>query len=420
MRLLTKTTIYFLIALIPILVTAGFFLFESFSNELNRRMDEELLQQEAQWIRYLQSQAASGTTVLLQTQEVFISPVDVAPTRLPRFSTIAGEGEFNDKAVPVRQLTHVVEVYGIPYLIQLKRSQQQRLMLVANVTRIMFLVFVTLFIFTILVNFIISQSVWKPFKSSLQKIRNVELQKIEAIHFEKTNIKEFNELNDSLNHMVGKIYQDYISIREFTENAAHEMQTPLAVAQSKLEVLLQDEHLADEQVKAIIQAGDSLSRLSKLNQSLLLLAKIENNQFATHHVISLRETVNKYLELFNEMLIDKNITVSTNMMNDWKLQLHPFLADSLISNLLGNAIKYNKPNGQLYVRLVGKKLVVSNTSLLPAIESTRIFKRFISGSAGSHSTGLGLAIAKKICDMHSLNIRYNFANGLHEFEVSQE
>src|SRR4029077_565785 len=126
------------------------------------------------------------------------------------------------------------------------------------------------------------------------------LQRLENIHFEITNIKEFNELNTALNEMTQKIYLDYVNMKEFTENAAHEMQTPVAIVQGKLELLLQDDNLKDEQIDSLLQASEALNRLSKLNQSLLLLTKIENKQYESTGSINLSVVVEKYIKLFDE------------------------------------------------------------------------------------------------------------------------
>jgi signal transduction histidine kinase len=285
----------------------------------------------------------------------------------------------------------------------------------------MLLVFAGLFGTTLLFNWLISKKLWKPFKHSLEKIRGAELNKMEAIHFEETNIKEFNELNSSLNSMAGKIYNDYVNMKEFTENAAHEMQTPLAVVQSKLELLLQDSNLKDEQVDSIMQASTALSRLSKLNQSLLLLAKIENNQYETNDIISLTDVTKKYLQLFNEVIKDRRVNVETHFNEEFDIKLHPLLADSLVSNLVGNAVKYNYEDGSITITIDKNKYQIRNTSRLPPIDPQQLFKRFNnSKNRLDSSNGLGLAIVKKIADTHNLLITYHAENGFHDFYIEKK
>jgi signal transduction histidine kinase len=421
MRLLTKTTIFFFAALVPLVVAAGFFVYNSFIKELNERLDQELVTEEIQWVRYLQSQAETGITFILRTPELMVAPVDAQPTKYPSIQTTTGYDQQEKRTETFRQLTHVVRVNSTVYLITIRKSQEQRTALVANITRILLLVIVVLFIFTVLINWLINQSIWKPFRRSLQKIRTADLQKMEAIHFEENNIKEFNELNASLNEMSSKIYSDYLNMKEFTENAAHEMQTPVAVAQGKLELLLQDPQLDAKQVEYIVQASDALTRLSKLNQSLLLLAKIDNHQYDTHEAVSLSRVSNKYISLFEGHINTKQLTVEIDVREDWMLNIHPFLADSLLSNLIGNAIKYNFTKGIIRITIQQGYFKISNTSKQGAINEQEIFKRFSRKKEyADNSSGLGLAIVKKICDTHNLHIHYHEADGMHHFIFKQK
>ena len=240
---------------------------------------------------------------------------------------------------------------------------------------------------------------------------------MEAIHFEKTNIQEFNELNASLNYMTGKMYADYVNMKEFTENAAHEMQTPVAVVLSKLELLLQDDNLKDEQVQSILESTTALSRLSKLNEGLLLLAKIGNNQYETTEEIDLAELTKKYLHLFDEFIKEKQLNVKTNFQGNFIINLHPGIAGSLISNLLGNAIKYNYNGGTIEMTISKSDYHISNTSMENPIESEKLFTRLrVSGEGREPSNGLGLAIVKKIIDVNNLLIAYNAKNGIQTFD----
>src|SRR5438128_12387820 len=91
MRLLTKTTLYFLIAIVPLLFAGGFYLYRQFSKEMNHRMDEELIAEEVQWVRYLQSEADNGTTFILRTPEIIIYPVDAPVTAYPTIEDFYGE-----------------------------------------------------------------------------------------------------------------------------------------------------------------------------------------------------------------------------------------------------------------------------------------------------------------------------------------
>jgi signal transduction histidine kinase len=399
-----------------LLVIAGFYLFNQFSKELNSRSDKELLQDEAAWIEYLQTEVAGGVTFILKTPDISIYPVD-APTN--DYATIT-DVKTSLTEVPYRQLSQVISIYGTSYQVIIKKSQEQKAALIANTTKIILLVFAGLFIATILFNWIISKNLWEPFYRSLNIIRRTDLQRIQETHFEDTNTKEFNELNAALNSMAEKIHNDFINMKEFTENAAHEMQTPLSAAQSKLELLLQNERLHDEDVQLILDATTSLSRLAKLNQGLLLLAKIENYQYKTATTLSLTEVTKKYLRLFSELIQDKQLAVKTNFENEFTIQLHPLLADSLVSNLLGNAIKYNYIGGSVEIAITQNSYRISNTSHSPSIPKEKLFKRFTSGTSEENSNGLGLAIVKKIADTHGLLVSYHAENSITGFEIRKK
>src|SRR5665213_3271027 len=240
MKLLTKTTLYFLAAMVILLVFSGYYLFRQFNNELNEKSDKELLSDEMNWVQYLTTGIENGTAFILRTPELTIFPTEVPANVYPVIADVGDADVRSNNKILYRQLSQVVSVSGFRYQIIIKKSQQQKAALVTNFTRVMLFVFGGLFLAAIIFNWAISRRLWKPFKRSLQKIRTAELQKMKAIHFEETNTKEFNELNASLNYMTEKMYADFANMKEFTEDAAHEMQTPIAVVQSKLELLLQD------------------------------------------------------------------------------------------------------------------------------------------------------------------------------------
>lgn len=417
-KLLTKTTLYFLLTMVPLLAVAGFYLVNQFSKEINYRSDKELISDEIEWIQYLESEVDNGTTFMLKTPELSVYPVNAPVSHYPSISSIYGYTAKGNEKIPYRQLSQVVSIIGTPYQIVIRQSQQQKTALVTDVTRIMLFVFAGLFAATLIFNWAISKRLWKPFRHSLNKIRSAELQKMEAIHFENTNTQEFNELNTSLNYMTNKMYRDYINMKEFTENAAHEMQTPVAVVHSKLELLLQDDNLTEDQVQSILHSTTALSRLSKLNEGLLLLAKIENHQYDTTAEINLNDLTKKYLHLFGEFIKEKQLNIKTTFDGEFMIKLHAVLAGSLVANLLGNAIKYNYDGGNVEIIVSEDKYHISNTSAKEPIESKKLFTRLhMTNDSGETSNGLGLAIVKKIADVNNLRIAYHAQDGVHSFAI---
>jgi signal transduction histidine kinase len=419
MKLLTKTTLYFLLAIIPLLAASGYLLFSRFNEQINERADKELVYEELQWIDYLDAATATGNNFILRSPDLLIYPEDGPVTNAPTLSTTYGARAKDGVQIPFRQLSDVIAVNGVAYRIFIRKSQEQKLALVANIATSMLVVFGGLLMATLLFNWIISRRLWHPFYASLHKIQNIELPKMQALRFEESSTEEFNQLNASLNTMAAKIHSDYITVKEFTEDAAHEMQTPLAVAQSKLELLLQDSALNATQAEAVVQATVALQRLGKLNQSLLLLAKIDNNQYEATATINLVDVTKKYLSLFDAVLKDKQLAIETAFTGDFEARLHPFLADSLVSNLLGNAIKYNYGEGKITLRASADEYRICNTSKQSSLNPENLFRRFkTSADNGVSSNGLGLAIVKKITDANGLVVRYEAKNDLHCFCIS--
>jgi signal transduction histidine kinase len=264
----------------------------------------------------------------------------------------------------------------------------------------------------------LSKNIWQPFYNTLRKLQNYTVENTEPLALEPSGIDEFNDLQKSLEELTQRTKHAYLGQKEFAENASHEMQTPLAVAQTKLELLLQDPGIHASQMEAISQAATSLQRLSKLNQSLLVLAKIENQQYEPATAIDLTDVTKKYLHLFSEIITDKQIVVDTEFTGSFEVKLHPFLADSLISNLLGNAIKYNHTGGKIKVAVNSMQYFIENTSHEPAIDARQLFKRFGNSNNNGRSTGLGLAIVKKIAETHQLSISYRHISSMHQFILS--
>ncbi|MBV8253505.1 MAG: HAMP domain-containing histidine kinase [Chitinophaga sp.] len=418
MKLLTRSTLYFLIIMLPIFAIGAGYLFKKFDKEIRHETDEELINDKIQWMRYLDTAKVDNAVLLLKTPEFSLTPTDQPIQQKPKLNGVRIYQEPEDSYAPFRELSQVISFHGHNYLLVMRKSQIEKDDLLKNIIHVMLLAFAGLLFFAILFNFIISKKVWRPFYDTLDKIRHLQLSKTVIPQFNKTKVHEFNQLNDALNSMTTRISQDYTTMKELTEDAAHEMQTPLAIVQGKLELLLQDDTLSEEQLKAITQSSDELQRLSRLNHNLLLIAKIENQQFHFTERTDMAAVTDKYLQLFDELMAEKQITIESDIQPaNW--QLHPALADILVSNLLGNAIKYNMPGGSIRVTLSATTLVITNSSDYTEIPESSLFQRFKKQQVShSASNGLGLAICKKITDAAGLNISYHFQSPFHTFTVT--
>ncbi|MEP6713313.1 MAG: HAMP domain-containing sensor histidine kinase [Ferruginibacter sp.] len=417
MKLLTKTTLYYLIFTLPLLLLSGWFLYTRIEKSLKEEIDEELLNSKELWIEHIKTISGDSNILLLSNPFIQVEKSSDYSNEDVYADTLLYQPVEKEK-VPYRNLSSWFKRGDQSYKLSFQRSVLEQEDVFKNLILLMCFVFGGMLALFLLINLYINKKVWKPFNISLEKITSLNMQQLQGVHFDKVSIREFNALNRSLNSMTSKMNTDFISMKTFTQNASHEIQTPLAIIQSKLEVLLQDSKLTEEQFLAISSASEATQRLSRLNQSLLLITRIENNQFAAEEKLSIGSIIEKYLSFFAEMMVQKKITVRREIKNDWEVFIHPSLADMLVSNLLSNAIKYNNAGGEINISIVGKMLIISNSSDLPQIKKDKIFHRFSKHDTAT-GNGLGLAIVKEICDANNLSLNYRSAFGFHEFIIKE-
>lgn len=418
MRLITKTTLYYLLFTLPLLLLSGWFLYSRIQVSLKEEVGEELESSKEIWITHFNT--FSQDTGLMELNNPFVQIIKSDSFTDKSFFSDTMLYELPDKElVPYRKLTFWIKKDQQAYRVSLQRSVLEQDDVFQNLFLIMCIVFGGILLLFLIINLYINKKVWRPFNTSLEKITSINMQHMEAVQFEKVSVKEFNELNKALNKMVVKMNSDFTSMKKFTENASHEIQTPLAIIQSKLELLLQQSNLSQEQFSLISSAGEATQRLSRLNQSLLLITRIENYQYKATKRISLGKVIEENILLFKELSEQKDIKILTELTQDWDLFINESLAEMLISNLLINAIKYNHSNGKIKIELTQNTLSISNTSDAVMIENTSLFKRFSSNSK-STGNGLGLAIVKEICDTNNLNIMYKYSENMHRFIIKEK
>jgi signal transduction histidine kinase len=187
--------------------------------------------------------------------------------------------------------------------------------------------------------------------------------------------------------------------------------------QSKLEFLMQSEYLKMDDKQTISTVYSATQRLSKLNKTLLILSKIENQQYSQKEEIQINDVVNNQLEIFEEFIASKNLTISKNLSLDVKVTANPLLFDMVVSNLISNAIKHNYENGSIEIKTNELFISVANTGRPTSISSEALFERFKKDSNSTESFGLGLAIVKKVCDVSGWNIKHSFSDNKHYFTL---
>jgi len=263
----------------------------------------------------------------------------------------------------------------------------------------------------------LSKKLWHPFHDTLQKLKSFRLNNHTKIEFLKTDIIEFHELNTVLDKLLQQSISVYNSQKEFTENASHELQTPVAIIKNKLDLLLQDKSLTSKQYNIIEQINHSLLRMSRINKNLLLLAKIENRQFSDIQYFNICDVLKNLIHELEDFTNDKNILVNINVSESKPIQSNLSLVEILVYNLLLNAIQHTEKNNTITIQLTSSQLIISNPGNQELNEKT-IFDRFKRAYPQGKGSGLGLAIVKEICNNNNWKISYIFKNRQHCFVVN--
>ena len=234
-----------------------------------------------------------------------------------------------------------------------------------------------------------------------------------------TKVEEFIQLNETAQAFVQRSEAVFEQQKVFIGNVSHEMQTPLAISLNRLEMLMDDDALTERQLAELIKTHQTLTHLTRLNKSLLLLFKIDNNQFIEETTVSFRQLVEKYLDDYKEVYMHKHIQVTCQVVSDFTVQMNDMLANMLITNLLKNAFVHNVESGKLRIEIQKEYFSIQNSGVSTPLASVKIFQRFYQQQKNEGNTGLGLAIADAVCKHSALALEYIYHTGVHEFRISR-
>lgn len=412
MNLLTATTRYYLLLTAGLFALASGLLYLGLQSALRHEANEQLVNERLA----LRQRVARGQP--LPTDLLFAH--ELSRSRQPRrlgFNDTLLLDEREHELVPYRQLTFRLDAGQGPEWLTLRQSVVAQHDLLRVLLTALLATLLLLLVGVVVGNTWLARRLWRPFQHTLAQLRGYDLQQHQPLALPpRPPITEFAELNQALNQLSERLVADYESLRQFTENAAHETQTPLAIIQAQLEQLLQAPVLAADEA-ALTLVGELLHttrRLSRLHQALTLLSRLENYQFAPGQAVpvQLEQVVRDRLGLLEPLLEARGLHLTVYAGPDLPARrLHPGLADSLVQNLLQNAIKHNLPGGDIVVSLTPAALQVSNTGPAVGGDPARFFERFRKYNAASDSPGLGLSIVQHICAYYGFRVHYEYAAG---------
>ena len=415
MKLLTKTTLNFLSVTLFIFlfgIVAFYFLLR---NQVDQNINLELEKRKQGIEKQLKSHHTANKIPPNPNERVIfnaISPDEKVPAM--EFADTLIFDEIENKYIPFRKLAFVVSINERKVYVQIFRSLEESDLLIVRIFLILAALVIALIVSLLIMNRITLKQSWKIFYDTIGKISKYDVNAHEQFALQKSDITEFEDLNRVIKTMTSRINTDYLNLKEYTENASHEIQNPLAIINAKMELLLQSGNLEENQHKAVVDAYEASNRLSRLNKTLILLSKIENRQFPESKDVNIKSIITNQLEQLEDIIIVKNITIINSMEDDFSVRMNAYLAEILFVNLIKNAIRHNIKNGKIIIETINGGIKISNTGNTKKINSEDLFKRFHKASNSSESLGLGLAIVKKICEVYQFQIDYYY-DDLHYF-----
>lgn len=420
MSLLRKTLLYLLLAAIPVALT-GVWVFDALVNRVIRYEVDEQLSSD---LGYIQQQLQTARTPLNRGQYLLDNPhISLLPSGRTVSPTFSDSTEFDrreNEQVPVRRLTATVQVGKRTYLVVVKQAMGEFEEVAQMLSMSVILAFLALVVFLTVLNGWVSRRLWQPFYQLIEQLRAYRLDERTPTTFDQSSIAEFDQLSVALNDMSLTLHHQYVVQKEFTDHAAHEMQTPLAIMTTQLDRLLTTEPLTEEQVNLMEQAQASIRRLTQLNKSLLLLTKIENNQFADQQRVNLSELLDRLHRNFTAYAEHRGLSWAIQIDPDVVRLMNPHLAEVLFSNLIKNALTHALPHTFAKMSLTKTKFVSLNVGPPLPFPAEQLFDRFVKNPARPESTGLGLALVQQIAQRYGMTVEYKYdqRGRLHTFTVS--
>jgi two-component system, OmpR family, sensor histidine kinase QseC len=383
---------------------------------LLKQLDESLHTEQTEIISYVQMHNKLPEVVNAYNQQIAYVVTNKMQPETVYYSEKAKDPD-RDEMEWMRKLAFDINVAGKNYRAIITKSQVET----EDLLQLVIIVGASMIALILLAGYVINRMVikrlWKPFYKTVEEVEQYQLAKQQALQLPASGVSEFDLLNHQLISMTERAQQDYQVMKEFSANAAHEMQTPLAVIRTHTEALMQDEYVLQHHDKSIQTIGQSVNRLTRLNHDLLLLARIENGQFPLQEKIDLDKIILQKTDELAELMASKKIILETRL-TPVHISCNHHLAEVIVNNLLNNAIRYNKEGGTIKIELTPQQLIISNTSPLPALEKEKVSQRFYRHpDTKADGNGLGLSIVKQVCAVTGYMLQYDYQQGLHIFSI---
>lgn len=407
-KLIKKTSRTFLLTGLFLAILSSIVLYFYTKNILESEVEEVLYSTEVR----VESALKKGTEQFGLAPVIEVNRVETLGREVLKDTIIYDPSE--DEMELFRELSVFKNINGTNYQITVRNMVVESedfafAIVISNVA-----IFVLAFIFLFYFNTTRNLKLWRPFFKNLEQMKRFSLTSKEPLNLVDSDVLEFSELKTEIETLTDKVRSDYESLKQFTEDLSHEMQTPLAIIQAKIDNLINEQEISDKQFEQVTSIQKDIQRLKQLNKRITTLTKIDNNQFINIENVNLSDLIKEKIESFKELQFANLVYTSKKELF---VSMDAYLADILINNLVSNAIKHSKKNEEITVVTKDNLLIISNFGEKALAHPENLFLRFYRESSANQSTGLGLAIVKKICDLYGFKISYQFEVDHHVFSI---
>jgi two-component system sensor histidine kinase ArlS len=419
LKLQTKLTLFNAISKL-VIVTLFILLLPNIIEKINKSYtDGRLIKQKDKFLQrvrdngiqyYIEDGASYGS--YLPLKEEYVSLDTVAATY--HLDTIKDEQRIIERdTIAYRILSHTFKAGKKNYLLEIGKSTETIGETTGPLQNIAFQLLLGMILLTILADQIYSNYILRPLSIIIRtKLIGNKFPKLTIYKEVKTSTSDFQHLDLSIHKMVETIETTFQKEREFISNASHELMTPISILQSKIENMFEQDDIADELKVRLLEMQKILNRLKSITKTLLLISQIENDQFLKEDIIPVNDLLQDVYEEISIRLQDRNISLAILVIDNVELLgVNKFLLFNLLFNLINNAIKYNRTDGEITVTGQWVKnnytIKITDTGIgIAAEELPYIFNRFkkLKQSLSQDSFGLGLPIVKSIAGFHQIGI----------------
>lgn len=324
-----------------------------------------------------------------------------------------------EEEISYRVYADLIEIGGVTYLLEIGRS----LSTIEQIETIFYRIAIGILFSFLALSFFLDSMISKRIMAPFNKIIQTKIARInEPQEFHDQSIEsstqEFELLDQAISEMMKRIQKSFNQERVFISHASHELKTPISVLQSKLEAIFGDENLSPYQSEKLMDMQNTLQKMKKSVNALLLISKVNNAQFIKTETADLQEILESLLEDWVDIAADQGVTLQKGKLDPFNFSGTNYsLCQMMIQNGLSNAVKYVSSGGEIWLSGIKKsdqyEIVIENDGegiddkLLAQVKNGLVFLKDVT----KEKSGFGLQIMFKIAIFLGVTLEVTSENG---------